>query len=164
MNKAILGVIIILIVFGGVFFITRKPTSNTGPKPTPTPVMVEQLPADKAPQISLEFSKDGHYVTVNISNLNASQLEYNIIYDATVKKNQINTGVSGGARDLAGKSEYTYKQLLGSESSGKFTYHENIKNAVMEVTLRNSAGYSVFTSSYPFEVKAGKTIDLKASE
>jgi hypothetical protein len=90
-------------------------------------------------------------------------LEYNLIYDAIVKKNPVNTGVTGSAK-LEGKTVYSYKQLLGSESSGKFTYHENITNAVMELTLRDENKYSIFTATFPFTVSPGKTIELSQSQ
>jgi hypothetical protein len=154
---------LILLVGGGFFLVSRRPGTSAVPTPTPTPLMAEQLPPDQQPQVNLTFTSDGHYVTINITDIHAAQLEYNIIYDATVKKNRINTGVTGGAR-LDGKSDYSYKQLLGSESSGKYTYHENITNAVMELTLRNENNYSVFSATYPFDFSPGKTIDLTPAE
>jgi hypothetical protein len=163
-SKYLVGGAVALVLLGGVFFAKSKlfsPTS-TAVVPTPTPESVAQLPPDKQPKVSLSFSGDGHYVTVNITDINAAQLEYNLIYDATVKNTQINTGVSGSSK-LNGANTYSYKQLLGSESSGHFTYHSNIKNATMELTLRNAAGYSVFNTTYSYLVSPGKTIDLKVA-
>jgi len=111
----------------------------------------------------LDFSSDGHYVTVNISNIHSDQLEYNLIYDATVKKDRIQTGVNAAAK-LNGKSEYSYRQLLGSESSGKFTYHANIQNAMMELTLRDAANRSIFSATYPFTISPGKSQILTTSQ
>jgi len=153
--------VVVLIIFGFIFklsFLSRKST----PTPTPTLGFAQQLPAEKQPKVSLEFSPDAHYVTVNITNIFSDQLEYNLIYDATVKGNKIQTGVNASAK-LDGKSEYSYKQLLGSESSGKFTYHSKIENAVMELTLRDSANRSIFTASYPFTVSLGESISLQPS-
>lgn len=165
MGKRILLIVGILIGVLAIFGIGRMITgsSKVSVTPTPTPATVEQLPEDKRPQISLAFTADGHYVTVNIENIYAAELEYNLIYDASVKKSQIQTGVTGGSK-LDGKNNYAYKQLLGSESSGKFTYHESIKNAVMELTLRDSNKYSIFSATYPFEVTPGETISLTASD
>jgi len=153
--------VVVLIIFGFIFkssFLSRKSTHT----PTPTLGFAQQLPAEKQPKVSLEFSPDAHYVTVNITNIFSDQLEYNLIYDATVKGNKIQTGVNASAK-LDGKSEYSYKQLLGSESSGKFTYHSKIENAVMELTLRDSANRSIFTASYPFTVSLGESISLQPS-
>jgi len=133
--------------------------STLGPTPTPTEEPVIQLEPEKHPRVSLKFRADGHYVTVNISNIYAQAVEYNLIYDAKVKNNKLQTGVNASAK-LDGQSTYSKEQLLGSESSGKFTYHANITNAVMELTLRDAAGRSIFTTTYPFEVSPGKTIDL----
>lgn len=155
------GLLLLILILGiGKKIFSNK---NSAITPTPTPAFVEQLPTEKAPKPTLTFSSDGHYVTVNINNLFAAELEYNLIYDATVKKNQVNTGVTGSAK-LDGKSDYSYKQLLGSESSGKFSYHENIKNAVMELTLRDQNKYSIFSATYPFTVTPGKSVDLAVSE
>ncbi len=155
----VVGVLLVLIA-GGIFVGTRHPASApTAPTPTLAPSQVAQLPPNQAPAASLTFSSDGHYVTVNITKIHAAKLEYNIVYDATVKNNQINTGVSGSS-SLGGNDTYSYKQLLGSESSGHFTYHTNIQNATMELTLRNDAGYSIYTATYPFTVTPGKTVSL----
>ncbi len=159
-----LGAVVVLIVAGAIIYSAQKGGGKLVVRPTPSPAVIEQLPAEKQPKVSLEFTRDAHYVTVDISNLNADQLEYNLIYDATVKNNsQIQTGVNAAA-NIKGKSTYSQKQLLGSESSGKFTYHENIKNASMELTLRDSSGHSVFTATYPFEVKAGGGVVLKSKD
>ncbi len=131
--------------------------------PTPTPPVIEQLSVQDQPQVSLTFSKDNHFVSIDITNIKAASLEYNLIYDAMVKGVSQNTGVSASPK-LEGQTSYSYKQLLGSESSGKFTYHENITNATFELTLRNDAGYSIYKAEYPFTVSPGKTISLTASE
>lgn len=155
----IIGAVLVLVISGGVIYIAKKNGGNL-PLATPSPSKaVVQLSQDKQPKISLQFSSDAHFVTVSLSNLNADQLEYNLIYDAIVKTTQIQTGVNSTA-DIKGKSTFTQKQLLGSESSGKFTYHTNIKNAVMELTLRDSGGHSIFTQTYPFTVSPGQSVDL----
>ena len=151
----------ILVIAGAVIYSSHKGSRGLTARPTPSPQTVQQLPADKQPQVSLQFSSDAHYVTVDISNLYANQLEYNLIYDATIKNSKLNTGVNAAA-DVTGKSTYSQKQLLGSESSGKFTYHENIANAHMELTLRGAQGRSIFTATYPFAVKPGSSISLTA--
>lgn len=154
-----------LLLLAGGFFI-KGIISSSGPKPTPTPKptpMVVQLTPDQAPVVKLSFTSDGHYVTVQISQIKADKLEYNLIYDAKVKSSLINTGVSGSST-LDGKDSYLYKQLLGSESSGHFTFHEQIKNATMELTLRNSDNYSVYNATYPFTVSAGSTLTLTPAQ
>ena len=164
-SNYLIGALIVILLIGGILFAKSKFTSGSKVTltPTPTPESVAQLTPDQAPKVSLSFTGDGHYVTVNITEIHAAKLEYNLIYNATVKNIQINTGVSGSSA-LNGGNSYSYKQLLGSESSGHFTYHSNITDATMELTLRNDAGYSVFNATYPFSVSPGKTIDLKASE
>jgi len=157
----IIGLVVILLLIGG-FFVIRRPTSPTGPAPTPTEEPVAQLEPDKHPQVSLKFRSDAHYVTVNITNLHAAAVEYNLIYDAKVKNNRLQAGVSASEK-LDGKSTYSKEQLLGSESSGKFTYHTDISGARLELTLRDAGGRSVFTAVYPFEVDPGKTVELAPS-
>jgi hypothetical protein len=156
---------IIALLTGGILAKTVifKSHDKVTPTPRPSP-QVEQLSPDQAPSVSLNFSPDGHYVTVNITKIHAAMLEYNLIYDAKVKNNLINTGVSGSSVLDNGKDSYTYKQLLGSESSGHFTYHEQIHNATMELTLRNSDNYSVYNAVYPFTVSPGSDISLTPSQ
>ena len=160
--KYIAVALLVILVAGGVFFVSKFRKIASGPAPTPTVEPLVQLPADKHPNIKLEFSADAHYVTVNIDNLHATALEYNLIYEATVKKTKLQTGVNA-SESLDGKTTYSKRQLLGSESSGKFTYHADIKNAVMELTLRDTSGRSIFTSAYPFAVSPGKSINLEAN-
>jgi len=168
-NPALIGLVVLLLVsVGGVgLFLARKSSggSTATEIPVPTEEPVAQLNPEQYPKVSLTFSKDAHYVTVNISNLYADQLEYNLIYEALVKKEQgrIQTGVSAGA-NLEGKNTYSKEQLLGSESSGKFSYHQDIKGAMLELTLRDASNRSIYKASYPFEVAAGKTVELAASE
>lgn len=152
---------VILIALGIVFTIVFKKPSQTRVTPAPTPVEeVAQLAPNEQPEITLKFTPDAHFVTVSINNIKADQLEYNLIYDATVKGSSLQTGVNATA-SLGGKSTYEKKQLLGSESSGKFTYHTNIKNAVMELTLRDKDNRSIFSQTYPFEVETGSSVTLK---
>lgn len=165
MKKNQVIAVLLIILFAGGYFGYRGVKSYlfSSPKIIPTPTLSPfvQLTPDKYPEVSLDFSADGHYVTVKISKVNADKLEYNLIYDATVKKNQIQTGVSA-SQSMEGKTEYSKNQLLGSESSGKFTYHDNIKNASLELTLRDSAGRSIFFATYPFTFKPSSSVSLKS--
>ena len=155
---------LVLLLLTGIYLKT-KVQSIFAPSVTPTPTdePLVQLSPDQQPELSLSFSADSHYVTVNISNIHAQALEYNIIYEAIVKKVRINTGVNASVK-LNGEKTYSKQQLLGSESSGKFTYHQDIKNAVLELTLRDAKGRSIFSSTYPFTVLPGKSTDLTASK
>lgn len=162
-KKWIIGIVVIVLLSIGFFLLRRTPNVAPQSEVGPTPGFAEQLSPDKYPKVSLDFSSDAHYVTVNITNINADQIEYNLIYDATVKGNKIQTGVNASSK-LDGKTEYSYKQLLGSESSGKFTYHSKIENAVMELALRDSGGRSVYNTTLPFTVSPGKSVDLAISQ
>lgn len=137
---------------------------RTSLTPTPTEEPLVQLAPEDHPKVALMFRTDSRYVTVNISNLTkAAALEYNLIYDAVVKKNKIQAGVNASAK-LEGQTTYSKEQLLGSESSGKFTYHESITNAIMELTLRDANGRSIYTATYPFTVTPGKSSELTPSQ
>lgn len=152
---------IVALVAAGVVVYTykNKSTNNTVAVTTPTPATAEQLTADKQPKVNLTFTSDSHYATVNFTNLYANTIEYNLIYDATVGKNNLNTGVNSTAT-VTGMTTFSQKQLLGSESSGHFSYHANIHNATMELTLRDAQGRSIFTATYPFTVTPGSTVSL----
>lgn len=158
-KKWIVGIVVIVLLSIGFFLLRRTPNVAPQSEVGPTPGFAEQLSPDQYPKVSLDFSSDSHYVTVNITNIHADQIEYNLIYDATVKGNKIQTGVNASAK-LDGKTEYSYKQLLGSESSGKFTYHSKIENAVMELALRDSAGRSVYNTTLPFTISPGQSVEL----
>jgi len=161
--------VVILIGVLGLFFLKKQfssPGSNI--QPTPTEEEVMQLDPKDQPKVSLEFSSDSHYVTVKMINVNASKVEYSIIYDAKIKSkgkvSQVNTGVTGGG--TANKDSKTYesaKQLLGSESSGHITYHEEIKNGMVDLTLRDEKGRSVFKTNYSFTLTPGKVVELSSS-
>lgn len=158
------GAVAVLLIAGVVVYYYRDRAGTPGGVAgTPTPAAVAQLPVDQHPKVEMTFSADGHEVTVSLSNLNASRVEYNLIYDADVivgrATQRSQRGVSAEA-DIDGKSTYSQEQLLGSESSGKRVYHTNIDNAMLELTLRDSAGRSVFSATYPFEVAPGKTISI----
>lgn len=158
-KKWIVGIVVIVLLSIGFFLLRRTPNVAPQSEVGPTPGFAEQLSPDKYPQVSLNFSSDAHYVTVNISNIHSDQLEYNLIYEAVIKKDRIQTGVNASAK-LNGKTEYSYKQLLGSESSGKFTYHTKIENAVMELTLRDLQNRSVYNATLPFTVSPGQSVEL----
>lgn len=158
-----LALLVLLVIAGVVAGSRLRPRMVTpATAPTPSPTVVLQLPLESQPQVTLKFSPDGHFVAVSLTNLAADRLEYNLIYDATVKSKRIQTGVSSAA-DITSQSTFSQKQLLGSESSGKFTYHEQIANAIMELTLRDTSGRSVFTATYPFTVSPGKSVLLTHS-
>jgi len=148
----IVGAIGTLGLSAGVLLYFKGQPNSPLPTPTPTLEVAVQLTANKQPQIELKFSSDGHYVTVSLSNLYADQLEYNLIYDASVKGSKLQTGVNSTA-SITGKTTFSQKQLLGS-------YHEKIANAVMELTLRDVSGRSIFTSTYPFTVTPGSSAKL----
>ncbi|MBI2008539.1 hypothetical protein HYS82_02685 [Candidatus Amesbacteria bacterium] len=158
-KKWIAGIVIVILLSIGFFLFRRTPFVAPQGEVEPTPGFAQQLSPNQYPKVTLDFSSDAHYVTVNVTNIHSDQLEYNLIYDALVKNTKIQTGVNALAR-LDGKTEYSYRQLLGSESSGKFTYHTKISNAVMELTLRDSQNRSVYNSTFPFTVSPGKTVDL----
>lgn len=153
----------VLLIAGGVIYSARKNGGQLSLKPTPGTGVAVQLAIDEQPKVDLTFTSDAHYTTVNLTNLHADKIEYNLIYDATVGKSKLNTGVNSTAI-VTGKSTFSQKQLLGSESSGHFSYHEDIHNATMELVLRDAAGRSIFTATYPFTVTPGGSVSLVASE
>lgn len=156
---AVLAVLALLVAGVIVYTYKNRSAGNLSAVPTPTPAAAAQLSPDKQPKVELTFTSDSHYATVSFTNLYADAIEYNLIYDATVGKNALNTGVNSTAT-VTGKTTFSQKQLLGSESSGHFSYHTNIHNASMELTLRDAQGRSIFTATYPFTVSAGATVSL----
>lgn len=159
----VVGILVVVLVLSGIFFLRGSGGSST-PEVLPTvvptaPPAAQQLTEEQLPTVAVQFSQDAHYVTVNISGLQAAQLEYDLIYDATVKGQKLQTGVNA-SYDLRGKTTYSERQLLGSESNGKFSYHTNIQNATLNLTLRDASRRSIYTAVYPFTVKAGSSSEL----
>ncbi len=113
MNKwlPIIGAVVALGISAGVILSFKDKPKSSLPTPTPTPEAAIQLTTDKQPQVELKFTSDGHYATVSLSNLSADQLEYNLIYDATVKSSKLQTGVNSTA-NISGKSTFSQKQLF----------------------------------------------------
>jgi hypothetical protein len=163
MKGVIIAVVLILLLGLGSVFAFKQFLKPTGPVPTPTEEPIVQLTPDQYPKVSLNFSTNGHFVTVNVNNLHAAVLEYDLIYEATVKKSRLQTGVSASSK-IDNLTNYSKEQLLGSESSGKFTYHENIKNAQIVLTLRDKGNRSIYKATYPFTHTPGKTVELQATE
>lgn len=163
-TKILFIVLLVIVLFGigaGVKFILSGKTT-VAPTPSPLPAAV-QLAPDQQPKVSLSFSADAHYATVNITNLHSASLEYDLVYYANVKNSRVQAGVNASAK-VDGQSTYSKQQLLGSESSGHYTYHTNIEEATLNLTLRDIGGRSIFQANYPFSVVAGKTSDLQASQ
>lgn len=153
---------IVLVGIAGFVILRPRNTPPTSGSTQESGEAVITLAPDQQPRIKISFTADAHYATVEANNLYADQIEYNLIYDATIKGNRIQTGVNALAK-LEGKRDYAARQLLGSESSGKFTYHEGISGAVLELTLRDAQNRSIFTASYPFTVTPGQSVDLTPS-
>ncbi len=149
----VIGVVLVGFLFRSKSIPNSQPASTGVPEDRAEAI---QLNVGEFPEVTLSFSSDSHFVTVDIKNIRSAQIEYNLIYDAVVKGNKIQTGVNASAR-LDGKTEYSQKQLLGSESNKKFTYHQSINNALLELTLRDDSGRSVYSEVYPFEVTPGKS-------
>ncbi len=167
MKYAIIVVVFLAVLgVGGFIFAKNQISSATKITPTPTETPLQMLSENQYPKVSLSFKPDGHYVTVMINNLHAESVEYDLVYDAKIKRNgitsQVNTGINASEK-ISGKNSYSKEQLLGSESSGHLTFHENIQNASLHLTLRDGSNRSIYSTTYPFSISLGKTVELQSS-
>src|SRR3989344_1178368 len=100
---------------------------------------VPELPFSQRPYTQLVPTKDGHYLTMKVSNINvtgAASMDYELYYD-TVEG--ITQGVPGKI-NLEGKKSVERELLLGSESSGKFRYDEGVDDGTLTLRFRDGSG------------------------
>jgi len=130
-----------LLFFGGViaFVKSRGSTSQTTEEES-----VAELPMSQRPFTSLSPTKIaangnyGHWLTLNIKNINvpgAKTVEYLLEYTIEDGRTQ---GVPGQV-ELKGQ-DIQRDLLLGSESSGKFTYDKGVEKGKLTLKFRDSKG------------------------
>lgn len=141
-------VFILLALFGGIIFFvfkkaTQRPAPETWPTPTPEGVLIETK-LEERPFVSITPSDDGHWLTLEITQIkNADILEYELSYN-TDKGNQ----GSVGYLKLEGKTFYEKRILLGTESSGHFRYDEGVTQGNLVVRFRQGKEVRKFTTDF----------------
>lgn len=144
-NQIILAIVVIVLILGGGFLLWRSRITKA-PLSTPEPegILIETS-LEERPYITLIPSDDGHWLTVDISRIKeAETLEYELLYNTI-------TGATQGSINtvkLEGKSSYSKKILLGSESRGHYKYDEGVTQGSLTVRLRGGNGTRKFVTDF----------------
>lgn len=123
-----------LILAGGFFFLRGN---DDNPEQEEDEEAVAEIPFEQRPVVSLTPTEDGHYLIMRMNNLGlkAKTLDYVILYDTA---DGTTRGVPGTAQ-LNG-SEVERDILLGSESSGIFSYDEGVEKGTITLRFRDDKG------------------------
>ena len=121
----------------------------------------KEIPLSKRPFTSLTPSSDGHWLKLEISNLQieAETLDYELLYTLPDGRTQ---GVPGTIK-LTAEKKIERDLLLGSESSGKFRYDEGVKEGSLTLRFRDSGGKLIAKFATNFSLLT-KTDTLAATD
>lgn len=140
--------VILLVVLGGGFF-ALKGTSSKKPvvTPSPTPFLP---PADPNIKVSLEAVASGKEVILTITDFpeDVTSVEYELTY---VTGNGLPRGVLGTIRVEGSTAKLERQITLGTCSSGKCVYDENVKKITVTLKFNATTGASRFQKEYSFE-------------
>jgi len=143
----ILGALALIIGGGALIFLPGKREEPEEPV-LPTPQTFVETSLEERPFVSLTPSADGHWLTLAVSGIqNAEELEYEISYTTGEGVSQ---GALGGPFALSGDS-YEIKILMGTESSGRYAYHEGVEEGLLIIRLDGGPGPRKFTADWHLE-------------
>lgn len=150
-----IGILAVAIIFIlGVFMVVRN--RNAAPvNPNEEDETVAELPFENRPYTVLTPKPDGHWLTLDIKNINvpgAVTIDYELIYKT---KEGTTQGVPGSIK-LNG-ADINRDLLLGSESSGKFRYDEGVQDGTLTLRFRNDRGKLVGKLATDFHLQSGTT-------
>lgn len=143
--KIVTAVIVVILLVGGIWFMTRKSTSQGGnTNISPTEAVIPTI--DSSVSVSLTSTTAGHEVELSIKNIpsGTTTVDYELSYQT---KQQGLQGVIGTI-NIGGSSDFDKKITLGTCSSGKCVYHEVV--GTIKLTLKFSGGYGekIFEKEY----------------
>ena len=146
MKKYLVIALIVLLSLAGSGFLFLRNQRPAEPEGLHEPVgKLIETSLEERPYVTLTPSSDGHWLTVNVSRIkNASSLDYELLYNTA-------SGASQGSIssfNLQGKTSYSKKILLGSESSGNYKYDKGVTEGSLTIKLRSSQGVRKFVSEF----------------
>ncbi|MBN1263319.1 MAG: hypothetical protein JW991_03090 [Candidatus Pacebacteria bacterium] len=152
MKKTAIVLIILLVIAGlagGAFFLSRGKKEEGKPVSTPTPPVFVETTINERPFVSLIPSEDGHWLTLKIGRIQkAETLEYELSY--TTGEGLVQ-GAYSSPFDLGGETDYERKILLGTESSGRYRYHEGVREGNITVRLEGGPGPRKYVSEFKLQ-------------
>jgi hypothetical protein len=148
----ILGVV----VLAGAFIFIKGEKQKKEVIPVSQDETVQEIPIEKRPITSLTPSTDGHWLKLKVEKItvNAASIEYELLYQLPDGRPQ---GVPGTIK-LNGVSEIERDLLMGSESSGKFSYDQGVEKGTLTLKFRDDTGKLVGKLSGDFHLQSGVAI------
>ena len=164
MKKGLMiGIGLVLVIGLGFigWFILGKNNSGEEVLPTPTPVRYVEVSAEEAPFVSLIPSSDGHWLTLNIAGIrDAETVEYELAYDTAAGVGQ---GSISSPSPVGADGKYEKRIMLGTESSGKYTFHEGVSGGSVTVKLAGGLGPRRFVGYRSRNRRLVRALDLKGT-
>jgi hypothetical protein len=113
---------------------------------------LEEVVLERRPVASLTPSEDGHWLNLKIEKivLDATSFDYELLYKLPDGRTQ---GVPGTVK-LDGQKTIERELLLGSESSGKFSYDEGVERGALTLRFRNEKGKLLVKFSTQFHLQS----------
>ncbi|HUW21997.1 MAG TPA: hypothetical protein VMW41_05045 [Candidatus Bathyarchaeia archaeon] len=150
-----LSLIIILAVLG--YQKLRGSPKQEEILPTQPPKTYVEVSLAERPFISLTPSVDGHWLSLDITRIQAADsLEYELTYDTA---DGLSQGAVGGPFKLEGDS-YEKRILLGTESSGHYRYHEGVSGGTITIRLDGTGGTRRFNSDFSLRQEMDKLVSI----
>lgn len=114
--------------------------------------VLQEIVLEKQPVTSLTPSEDGYWLILKIEKIiiDAASLDYELLYKLPDGRTQ---GVPGTVK-LDGQKTIERELLLGSESSGKFTYDEGVESGTLTLRFRNEKGKLLVKFSTQFHLQS----------
>jgi hypothetical protein len=140
----------LLVVIGA--FVLVKSKKTAAPTDTDTESALLDVPLGKRPVVALTPDAEGHYLKLHIEKIQiegAKTLDYELVYQVPEHPSQ---GVPGSI-DVSDKTSFDADLLLGSESSGKFRYDEEVESGTITLRFRNEAGKLLTKFSTDFHMQ-----------
>ena len=130
------------------FFIFRGKKTSVETEET----ALEEVVLERRPVASLTPSEDGHWLNLKIEKivLDATSFDYELLYKLPDGRTQ---GVPGTVK-LDGQKIIERELLLGSESSGKFSYDEGVEQGTLTLRFRNEKGKLLVKFSTQFHLQS----------
>ncbi len=130
------------------FFIFRGKKTSVETEET----ALEEVVLERRPIASLTPSEDGHWLNLKIEKivLDATSFDYELLYKLPDGRTQ---GVPGTVK-LDGQKTIERELLLGSESSGKFSYDEGVESGTLTLRFRNEKGKLIAKFSTQFHLQS----------
>lgn len=138
--------LIIVLIFAGGVFVLRSGKNSQGSTATPS-VTSFLPPADPNIKVDLKPINEGRIVILSLADIpgDTISIEYELTY---VTENGLPKGVLGTTKLEPGQKSVEREITLGTCSSGKCVYDENVEKVTVTLKFNTSSGASRFQKEY----------------